>query len=116
MNRNDLAGLINAYLAAWNEPEAPARAVLLEQAWAEDGAYTDPQSDVVGREALSAVIGGFLSSNPGSRFELDGKIDHHHDHIRFYWTLRLGNGADIRGMDYGRIDDSGQLARIIGFF
>lgn len=116
MERDALAQLIDTYLAAWNESDAARRATLLAQCWAEDGAYTDPQSDVTGREALSAVIGGFHSGNPGSRFTLDGPIDHHHDHIRFYWTLRLGHGAEMRGMDYGRLSDHAKLTRIIGFF
>ncbi len=116
METNDLVELIDTYLATWNEPDATQRAALLAQCWAVDGAYTDPQSDVVGRDALSTVIGGFHGSSPDSRFTLDGPIDHHHDHIRFYWTLHLGAGPQIRGMDYGRVDHDNRLTRIIGFF
>ncbi len=116
MPNEELARLIDGYIAAWNEPDAARRAPLLAQCWAEAGAYTDPQSDVVGREALSTVIGGFHSSSPGSYFTLDGPIDHHHDHIRFYWKLKLGSGVQIRGMDYGRISHNKRLIRIVGFF
>jgi len=47
---------------------------------------------------------------------LAGPIDHHHGHVRFYWQLRLPNGADVPGMDYGEVSAEGQLVRIVGFF
>ena len=42
--------VVEAYGAAWNEVDQAARRRLLEQAWADDGTYTDPQSDISGRE------------------------------------------------------------------
>ena len=43
--------IVEAYGAAWNEPDQAKRRALLDQAWADGGVYTDPQSHVEGREA-----------------------------------------------------------------
>ena len=47
--------VVSAYTAAWNEPDDGKRRRLLEAAWADDGTYTDPQSDVAGREAANCL-------------------------------------------------------------
>ena len=38
---------VQAYAAAWLEPDADKRRELLMQAWADDGTYTDPMLHVV---------------------------------------------------------------------
>lgn len=41
--------IAEAYGAACNEPDEAKRRALLENSWADDGVYTDPQSHVEGR-------------------------------------------------------------------
>jgi hypothetical protein len=108
--------VVAGYLAAWNERDPAARDALLASLWADDGAYTDRTAHVAGRAALSAHIGGFLAGNPGARFTLDRPLDHHHGHVRFFWTLHFANGAAVPGMDYGALSPEGKLVRIVGFF
>jgi hypothetical protein len=108
--------LINGYLAVWNEADSTARQQLLGQVWADEGHYTDPQSDGKGREALNQIITQFHSNLAGSRFALDGQIDHHHNFVRFRWTLTLADGSVIQGMDFGEIAAENRLSRIVGFF
>ena len=67
--------VVAAYMAAWNEADEGKRRRLLERAWADDGAYTDPQSDVAGREALVALIGGMHSQMAGARIDVTSKTD-----------------------------------------
>ncbi len=112
----EVESLIANYIAAWSEPDRATRLRLLQAAWAEDGVYTDPQSYAVGREGLADLIDGFFAQNPGAAFHLNGKIDHHHNHLRFFWTLQLPDGSQIPGMDYGEIAPDGKLRRIVGFF
>ena len=111
-----LAALVDTYLAAWNEPDATTRREHLASAWSADGEYIDPQSHSSGREELNAIIDGFQSGSPGARFSLNGPISHHHNVIRFYWTLRFANGVEVQGMDYGEIAPDDKLTRIVGFF
>ena len=108
--------VVAGYIAAWSEPDDTARDALLARVWADDGTYTDPTVALTGRAALNAHIGGFLAGNPGARFTLDRPYDHHHGHVRFYWTLHFANGVTIPGMDYGELSPEGKLVRIVGFF
>lgn len=112
----EVESLVANYTAAWGEPDPSARLRLLEAAWADEGVYTDPQSHAASREALAALIGGFLAQNPGASFQLNGKIDHHHNHLRFFWILHMAGGRQLPGMDYGEIAPDGRLKRIVGFF
>lgn len=116
MQKNQIETLISQYILAWSETDADTRRKLLETVWAEDGVYTDPMSHAPGRAALDQVIAQFLASNPGAQFTQKGKFDHHHESVRFFWTLHLGSGAEIPGMDYGEITPDGKLAKIVGFF
>ena len=112
----ELDALIKKYTAAWSEPDAASRQILLEAVWEQSGTYTDPLSAAVDRAELHALIGQFLTGNPGATFTLKGKIDAHHTYIRFYWLLRMSNGVEIKGMDYGEVSPQGKLVKIVGFF
>jgi len=109
--------VVNAYMAAWNEADEGKRRRLLEKAWADDGAYTDPQSDVAGREALVELIGGMHGQMPGARIDVRSKTDLHHNKLRFAWRFVSGDGSmTIDGIDFGELADDGRLAKIVGFW
>jgi hypothetical protein len=116
MSPSDVKTLIETYVAAWSEPDAAARGVLLDACWHADGTYTDPLSHVSGRDELDARIAGHLARIPGSRITLKGEPDHHHRHIRFDWLLRRADGTEMRGMDYGELSPDHKLSKIVGFF
>ena len=116
MTSIDINTLIEDYIAAWSEPDSKTRQRLLEAVWHDEGIYTDPSSHAVNRAELDASIAKFLAGNPGAKFTLKDKIDYHHSHVRFYWTLRLANGTEIPGMDYGKVSPEGKLVKIVGFF
>jgi hypothetical protein len=112
----DIVSLIEEYIAAWNEPDPSVRLDLLETVWHDEGTYTDPVSHATNRAGLDAVIEGFLGDNPDAKFMIKGRIDHHHDYARFYWTLHLANSEEIPGMDYGEVSPDGKLVKIVRFF
>ena len=58
--------VLDAYGEAWNEQEEAKRRQLLETCWADDGTFTDPQSDIAGREALVAHIAEFHAQFAGA--------------------------------------------------
>jgi hypothetical protein len=116
MSPSEINTLVENYVAAWSEPEANRRRELLELVWQANGTYTDPLAHASDRAGLDEIITTFLSRNTGAQFTLNGQPDHHHQHIRFYWTLRLANGRELPGMDYGEISTEGKLLKIVGFF
>ncbi|MDX1383289.1 MAG: nuclear transport factor 2 family protein [Thermoanaerobaculia bacterium] len=109
---------VEAYAAAWAEPDEGKRRALLEKGWAENGVYADPTAYVEGREALVSHIAGFLSQMGTARLERSSGVDVHHGMIRFAWRIVAADGSTVvaEGFDYGELDDDGRLRKIVGFF
>jgi SnoaL-like protein len=107
---------VGIYVAAWNEPDEEKRRHLLEQAWADEGTYTDPQSHVAGRDALIPLISEFQRRFQGTRIELSSSVDEHHGLLRFAWRIVGPSGPVKDGMDFGELAEDGRLRRIVGFF
>ncbi|MFJ4092277.1 nuclear transport factor 2 family protein [Kitasatospora sp. NPDC089913] len=111
----DLGQLAATYLAAWNETDPTARRKLIDEAWAEDGRYTDPLAAVTGREGVDALIGAAQGQFPGLVFTL-GPVDAHHDIARFTWNLGpAGEEPLVIGFDVLVADAEGRIASVYGF-
>lgn len=106
---------VETYMAAWNETDPAKRRALIDKCWADSGTYTDPMSDVAGRDGLNATIEGFQTQMPGAAITLISSTDEHHGRIRFGWKLENGP-QPLEGIDIGVINASGQLESIIGFW
>jgi hypothetical protein len=106
-----------AYAAAWNEPDAATRLKILERCWADDGAYVDPTVELRGRSALCEHISKVQAGRPGARIEMVSGVDLHHHVVRFLWRLvRADGSAGDTSIDFGEVDASGRLTKIVGFF
>jgi hypothetical protein len=109
--------VVSAYCEAWNAPGDGERRALLEQSWTEGGTYTDPHTDLAGREALFAHISRVQALRPGSRIVMTSGLDVHHGVLRFAWKLVGPQGATVvEGVDFGELAADGRLRRIVGFF
>lgn len=106
---------VEAYMAAWNEQDESKRRHLVDRCWADAGTYTDPMSDVKGKDELLAVIAGFHQQMPGAGIDLTSSIDEHHGRIRFGWKLTNGP-QPLEGIDVGVLSADGKLASITGFW
>jgi hypothetical protein len=109
--------IVETYGAAWGEPDVAKRRQLLEQSWADDGTYTDPQSDVAGRDALIELISGFQAQVNGARIVPTSAVDVHHERFRFTWAMLGADGSRMmEGIDYGELAADGRIKKIVGFF
>jgi len=117
VSRETIVDNVEAYVAAWNEPDATARIRILQRCWAEDATYLDPNADLRGRDALAAHIAKMQAARPGARIEMMSGIDLHHNVVRFLWRLVRGDGSagDV-SIDFGEVDGNGKLTKIVGFF
>ena len=106
---------VATYIAAWNEKDEAKRRQLIDQCWADAGIYTDPMSDVKGKDELFATIAGFHGQMPDAAINLTSAIDEHHGRIRFGWKL-VNGPQPMEGIDVGIITSDGKLASIIGFW
>ncbi len=105
------------YIAAWSESDEQRRRSLLEQAWEENGTYSDPTVEVQGREGLVQHIGVFLRRYPDHRTLLTSGVNRHHSYFRFSWVVIKPDGERMfEGVDFGETGPQGRLRRITGFF
>jgi hypothetical protein len=117
MDHGDSRATVTQYMAAWNEADAAIRQTLLEQCWADDGVYVDPNVQLAGREQLLQHIAKVQATRPGARLEFMSGIDIHHHVVRFLWRLVRADGTvGDTSIDVGEIGPDGRLTKIIGFF
>ncbi|WTW98168.1 nuclear transport factor 2 family protein [Streptomycetaceae bacterium NBC_01309] len=115
-NAIDYTAIVERYLAAWNETDAVKRRELLEAAFTDDVAYTDPLADVASRDALDMVIGAVQGQFAGLVFTPAGPVDGHHDIVRFTWNLGPEGGeALVVGFDVAQIAGDGRVRKVSGF-
>jgi hypothetical protein len=113
----DIDEVVAAYGAAWLEGDHAERQRLLEIAWSEDGTYQDPTADISGREALAQHIASFQKRMPGSSIIITSGVDHHHGKFHFQWKMVGAAGqTTLEGRDFGELDETGRIRRIVGFF
>jgi hypothetical protein len=106
---------VEAYIAAWNEQDEGKRLALLDKCWADGATYTDPMSDVSGRDGLIALIDQFHQQMPGAGIAITSGIDEHHGRIRFGWKV-TNAPQQMEGIDVGRLTGDGRLESIVGFW
>lgn len=118
MTEKDTAtALVDRYFAAWNAPEAPLRAQLIADTWADDSLYIDPVSRAEGRDHIATLIGGFQAQFPGLQFHRLAAIDAYADRVRFSWVLTAPEGPVIAaGTDVAVLAGDGRLQAVTGFF
>jgi hypothetical protein len=112
-----LNDLIDAYCAAWNDPDADSRRELLSAVWAENATYTDPAVDLAGVDQLVAHITTVLARRPGARVLRTSVVDEHHGLVRFAWRVVQADGSLLpEGIDFAEVTADGRIQRIVGFF
>ena len=113
----DVPTIVNTYIALWNETDAERRRALIVQAFTPDGRYLDPLMAGEGVDGIDAMVAAAQAQFPGTRFELAGAPDHHHDRVRFTWHLRPAAGGDVlaTGLDFATLADDGRLSSVTGF-
>ena len=107
----------HTYQAAWAPNlDSAERLALLARSVAEDGVYTDPQSECPGHAALLAHIEAFRQQMPDTTFRNHTFLTHHEQSLA-EWTLYDAQGAELQpGKSYARFGEDGRLTSIAGFF
>ena len=113
----DVTTIVDGYIAVWNEPEPARRRALIAETWADDARYLDPLMAGEGRDGIDAMVAGAQAQYPGTRFELAGAPDQHHDRVRFSWHLRPADGGEViaTGTDFATLAPDGRLRDVTGF-
>ena len=114
---SDATDVIHRYFAVWNETDPAHRRDLIARTWSEDASYLDPLLAADGPVGIDAMVASVQERFPGHRFALAGKVDSHHDRVRFAWELVGPDGASpvLAGIDFGVLATDGRLRTITGF-
>jgi len=109
--------VIDAYCAAWNEPDRARRREMLSAVWRAEATYTDPTAHVAGVDQLVAHIEKVLARRPGARVVRTSAVDAHHGFVRFAWRVVQADGTLLpEGIDFAEVDNDGAIRGVVGFF
>lgn len=107
---------VDAYYAAWAEPDADARQRALEQLVAEAVRVRTGFAHLDGRAALAGHITGSQRHMPGMRMVRTTPVASSHTHGLWSWELRGPDGSVLgEGRSTGRLDAEGRLAEVVHF-
>lgn len=113
---NEVQEIVQRYIDAWNETDAPRRRALVGDVFLPRATYTDPLAAVRGHDAIDQFIGAAQAQFAGLRFSLAGPVDAHHDQARFNWQLCAAADAEpmVIGFDVAVFED-GRIGAVYGF-
>ncbi len=104
-----LEAAVDAYVAAWNEPDASERARLLADAVTDDFEFHGPTGTFRGREAVEGLIVALQTRLGDARVVRQGPVA---DGV-FRWAVVTTAGATLlEGTDEATPSDDGRLSRI----
>lgn len=110
-------GPVEAYVAAWSEPDAAIRARLLEHAAIAELTVHEPTRVLASRDAVDDAIAQFHQQVPGGTVPLVGGPREFDGHLWFYWDALDGAGTRIdHGADWMTLAPDGRVARVYSFF
>ena len=113
---SDVQTIVNRYIDMWNETDPRQRQALVEEVFADDGAYTDPLASVRGHAAIDQLVGAAQAQFAGLTFRLGSPIDAHHEQARFTWHLAAPDAQEplVIGFDVAVLSD-GRFRDVYGF-
>lgn len=108
---------IDAYIDAWNEPQADQRRQILAQVMTDDGTYADPAKQMDSRAGIVEYIGKVLDKDPGRRIVRTSEVDVFHLVCRFTWRMVKTDGTQLpENVDVVEFARDGRIRRVTGFF
>lgn len=108
---------VDAYIDAWNEPQADKRRQILTQVMTDDCAYADPTKRLDSRTGLDECIDEILGKDPGRRIVRTSEVDAHNLFCRFNWRMvKTDSTHGPESIDFVEFAEDGRIRRVTGFF
>lgn len=112
MSDLDATGLVERYMAAWNEPQPERRAVSAVELWAPDGAVINSRFEYRGHarviQAITRSYERFISL--GYRYRARDETSHHHDGLCILWQMLDPQGSvDSFGANFLLLNQQRQI-------
>jgi hypothetical protein len=108
--------LVDRYVAIWNEHDAARRRALIAETFTENATFVDPLMQSDSQDGFDALMAGLQTQFPDFRIRIVGKVDSHHDVLRFSWEYGP-EGVDpiVAGIDCAVLAGDGRFAAVAGF-
>lgn len=106
---------LDAFMRAWNEPDATNRAEALAAAFASDGEYRGKYGVCQSASELDAHIAACQKFIPGVIVRRVGDWRLAHGHVLHDWELVRGNATVERGSDVSELTLEGKIRKLVSF-
>lgn len=106
--------VVARWFAAWNEPDAGARAAHLAACCAPDVMFRDAWSALRGRDELAPQIGAAQQFMPGLRLVAAGPARHCQGTVLADWEMRRGDEPFAAGTNVFELRPDGLIAAVTG--
>jgi hypothetical protein len=104
------------YVAAWQEPDAAARARLIEACFAADARIVAPGAVIRGRDGLAKAIRDLFADPRGLTARLTSAIDVQEPMFRFRSVVADREGRVVfDGFDAAEVDADGRISVLLAF-
>jgi uncharacterized protein YndB with AHSA1/START domain len=108
---------VDAWFAAWSEPDAAARESVLDRIAARDVQFRDRYSLVDGMDDLRPHLGAVHTFMPGMRITRDGEVRHCQGVVLANWVARGADGQERgRGTNVFAFGPAGDIRSVSGFW
>ena len=105
------------YAAAFNTNDPAEQRQLITRCFVEDGMIISNFEELVGHEAILAMIARFRRERPHDRAVLTSGIEQHHNLFRFTSLVITPEGNRYNEvLDIGEVGTDGRITRIITFY
>jgi len=108
-----LNALVERYVATWNEADPGLRRKIIDEMWAEDGAYYNRLFVCQGRDMVEAAISTAHHEYAAKGFVFKSRNDAygHHGGVKFGWVLvsRDTGEVDTFGEEFLILNEAGQI-------
>ncbi|EJG00524.1 nuclear transport factor 2 family protein [Flavobacterium sp. F52] len=107
---------VAVYEKVWQEKNSDTRLKMIKSIWLEDSTFEDPSASIKGITAFNNVINEFYKKNPDAILTSGSKIVKD-NYVTWEWkVLDSKNNLIMAGRDFARLNDKGQVSKIIGFW
>jgi len=115
-SEDPLADRIDDLMAAVFIDDDRERVEKLSEHLAPDFVYVSPQAVVEGAEGLSEAFSRFRQDEQlPATLRRTSAVDVHHAHFRYSWERAEGDEIAMEGWNFGWMDVSGLVSRIVSF-
>jgi hypothetical protein len=105
--------LVDRYMEMWNETDATARRKLVDEVWAEDGAYFNRLFVARGRDIIEAAVATAHDEYYAKGFSFKSQNDAygHHGGVKFGWVMITTSTGEVDtfGQDFVILDGEDRI-------